>query len=570
MPKKPPSLRERQAQLTRDEILKAARRLFAERGYTRTSVRDIAEAAGVSAQTVYDSIGSKQALVARLNDLIDDEAGIAAIAGAAIAVERSGGGGGDPAPRSPGRSSSTAATSSMRSSPGRRPNPTSQAALAEGHRRHVDGRSRRRRHAPRTGCARSGGRRATRRPTPSPRSPTSGSRSCCARATAGRSTASRSGSPPRARRSCCHSQRLGPRPTLDRPVKLRLHSPLMTTIDKDALKREVRRGAGQAAAARRQRPVPAAERPARPLPRRPVHARSPSGTPKTDHVTVAFIGGGFAGLVTGARLKEAGVDDVRIIEKGGDFGGTWYWNRYPGAQCDTASLRVHAAARRDRPHADREVRARARDPRALPAHRQAVRPLRQRAVPHRGHRPRVGRRASRAGSSAPTGATSSPPSSSRMGTGPLHVPKLPGHPRHRGLPRATRSTPAGGTTTTPAATRPARRWTSWPTSGSPSSAPARPRCSACRTSPRACRELYVFQRTPSSVDVRDNRPTDPEWFAEIATPGWQQRWLENFTANQTGGDARRGPRDGRLDRPRPPDPRARSWRCRPRSSRPRA
>ena len=56
--------------------------------------------------------------------------------------------------------------------------------------------------------------------------------------------------------------------------------------------------------------------------------------PKTDHVTFAFIGGGFAGLVTGARLKEAGVDDVRIIEKGGDFGGTWYWNRYPGAQCD--------------------------------------------------------------------------------------------------------------------------------------------------------------------------------------------------------------------------------------------
>ena len=54
---------------------------------------------------------------------------------------------------------------------------------------------------------------------------------------------------------------------------------------------------------------------------------------------------------------------------------------------------------------------------------------------------------------------------------------------------------------------------------------------------RACKELYVFQRTPSSVDVRANAPTDPEWFAEIATPGWQQRWLENFTANQTGGSA---------------------------------
>jgi cation diffusion facilitator CzcD-associated flavoprotein CzcO len=54
---------------------------------------------------------------------------------------------------------------------------------------------------------------------------------------------------------------------------------------------------------------------------------------------------------------------------------------------------------------------------------------------------------------------------------------------------------------------------------------------------RACGELYVFQRTPSSVDVRDNAPTDPVWFAQIATPGWQKRWLENFTANQTGGTA---------------------------------
>ncbi len=60
--------------------------------------------------------------------------------------------------------------------------------------------------------------------------------------------------------------------------------------------------------------------------------------PLVDDVTVAFIGGGFAGLVTGAKLKTAGIDDVRIIEKGGDFGGTWYWNRYPGAQCDTASF----------------------------------------------------------------------------------------------------------------------------------------------------------------------------------------------------------------------------------------
>jgi AcrR family transcriptional regulator len=87
MPDDSPNLRERKAQLTRDEILRAARGLFAERGYARTSVRDIAKLAGVSAQTVYDSVGAKQELVARLNDLIDSEAGVAAIARAAAESE---------------------------------------------------------------------------------------------------------------------------------------------------------------------------------------------------------------------------------------------------------------------------------------------------------------------------------------------------------------------------------------------------------------------------------------------------------------------------------------------------
>ena len=59
--------------------------------------------------------------------------------------------------------------------------------------------------------------------------------------------------------------------------------------------------------------------------------------PLIDDVTVAVIGGGFAGLITAARLTKAGIDDFCIIEKGGDFGGTWYWNRYPGAQCDVES-----------------------------------------------------------------------------------------------------------------------------------------------------------------------------------------------------------------------------------------
>ncbi len=54
-------------------------------------------------------------------------------------------------------------------------------------------------------------------------------------------------------------------------------------------------------------------------------------------IEVAIIGAGFSGLMTAARLKERGITNFRIIEAGGDFGGTWYWNRYPGAQCDIES-----------------------------------------------------------------------------------------------------------------------------------------------------------------------------------------------------------------------------------------
>lgn len=68
--------RERQAQATRRDIIAAARRLFAERGYAATSVAQIAEEAGVAVQTIYDSLGSKRAIALALVDLIDEEGGV--------------------------------------------------------------------------------------------------------------------------------------------------------------------------------------------------------------------------------------------------------------------------------------------------------------------------------------------------------------------------------------------------------------------------------------------------------------------------------------------------------------
>ena len=58
--------------------------------------------------------------------------------------------------------------------------------------------------------------------------------------------------------------------------------------------------------------------------------------PLGNTVEIVIIGGGFGGFI-GRQAREAGFDDIRVIEKGGDFGGTWYWNRYPGAMCDVES-----------------------------------------------------------------------------------------------------------------------------------------------------------------------------------------------------------------------------------------
>ena len=123
-----------------------------------------------------------------------------------------------------------------------------------------------------------------------------------------------------------------------------------------------------------------------------------------------------------------------------------------------------------------------------------------------------------------------------MGTGPLHVPKLPGIEGIESFKGHSFHT---------------SRWDYDYTGGDPSGALmeklADKRVGIIGTGAtsvqcvphlaRACKELYVFQRTPSSVDIRANAPIDPEWFAGIATSGWQQRWLENFTANQAGGSA---------------------------------
>ena len=64
------------------------------------------------------------------------------------------------------------------------------------------------------------------------------------------------------------------------------------------------------------------------------YSPAPERDPIIEDAEVVILGGGFAGLLAGAYLKKAGIDGVRVIEMAGDFGGVWYWNRFPGIQCD--------------------------------------------------------------------------------------------------------------------------------------------------------------------------------------------------------------------------------------------
>jgi cation diffusion facilitator CzcD-associated flavoprotein CzcO len=256
--------------------------------------------------------------------------------------------------------------------------------------------------------------------------------------------------------------------------------------------------------------------------------------PLFDEVEVVFIGGGFSGLVTGAALKNAGIDDVRIIEKGGDFGGTWYWNRYPGAQCDTAAF-IYLPLLEETGHMPTEKYT----------HAPEILEHCQRIANHYGLY-------ENACLSTEVTDLSWDEKSSRwivctnrgdemrakyvaMGTGPLHRPKLPGIPGIESFKGHTFHT---------------SRWDYDYTGGDPAGAKmdklAGKRVGIIGTGAtsvqcipylaRACGELFVFQRTPSSIDVRNNTPIDPDWFATLE-PGWQQEWLLNFTTLQTGGFA---------------------------------
>jgi cation diffusion facilitator CzcD-associated flavoprotein CzcO len=257
-----------------------------------------------------------------------------------------------------------------------------------------------------------------------------------------------------------------------------------------------------------------------------------SRAPVFDEVQFAIIGGGFGGLLMAARLREAGYDDLRLVETGGDVGGTWYWNRYPGAMCDVESYCYLPLLE---------------ELGFMPKHKYSFAPE---ILEHSRHIARHYRLYDNALFQTSVTELRWSEDDQRwiistdrgdrfkaqyvaMANGPLNRPKLPGIP---------------GTNDFKGYTFHTSRWDYGYTGGNSYGGLDGLRdkrvgiigtgATAIQCIPHlgaAARHLYVFQRTPSSIDARNNCETDRQWAAGLA-PGWQKRRIENFNILVSGGE----------------------------------
>ncbi len=249
-----------------------------------------------------------------------------------------------------------------------------------------------------------------------------------------------------------------------------------------------------------------------------------------EQVEVLIIGGGFGGMLAAARLQEAGVDDFRIIERAGDFGGTWYWNRYPGAQCDIESY-VYLPLLEETGYMPKEKYSFAPE---IFEHAQRIGNhfnLYERAC----FQTQV-KEVRWDDAEGLWTVTTDRDDEFRarfviMSSGPLNRPKLPaieGIEKFKGHTFHT------------------SRWDYEYTGGDSTGGLTKladKRVGIIGTGATAiqsvshlgehAKQLYVFQRTPSSVDLRGNSPTDPAW-AKSLPAGWQAERNTNFCSILSG------------------------------------
>ncbi|KAF5992055.1 NAD(P)/FAD-dependent oxidoreductase [Streptomyces sp. WAC00263] len=246
--------------------------------------------------------------------------------------------------------------------------------------------------------------------------------------------------------------------------------------------------------------------------------------PISQDIDVAILGGGLSGLITAARVKQAGVTGFRVIEFGGDFGGAWYWNRYPGIQCDTDCYcylpmleEVGYIPKQKYSFGDEVFEHCRRIGKHFGLYDHAIFSTLIRSMEWDES---IGRWR--------IGTNRGDDIRARfvvMCQGPFNRPKLPGIPGIRDFRGHTFHT---------------ARWDYAYTGGDMSGgldkladkrvAVIGTGASGIQVVPhlaRSARHLYVFQRTPSYIDERGNVPTDPEWVKTLE-PGWQKERQRNF------------------------------------------
>jgi cyclohexanone monooxygenase len=250
----------------------------------------------------------------------------------------------------------------------------------------------------------------------------------------------------------------------------------------------------------------------------------------SEDVEAVVIGGGLAGLLAGAKLRENGVSDIRLIDKAAGFGGTWYWNRYPGAACDVESY-IYLPLLEETGYMPSERYAGSAEIRGY-LERLAARFGLDRGALFQTEVTELRWDAGRARWIVRTNRGDAISARFVVAcTGVLSNPKLPAIPGVENF--------AGHSFHT-------SRWDYAYTGGGEGGDLDGLRdktvgvigtgATALQAVPQLARfakQLYVFQRTPSSVDERGNRPTDPAWFKSLK-PGWWRERLHNFSSLLSG------------------------------------
>jgi cation diffusion facilitator CzcD-associated flavoprotein CzcO len=247
--------------------------------------------------------------------------------------------------------------------------------------------------------------------------------------------------------------------------------------------------------------------------------------PLSEDIDVAILGAGWSGVLAAYHLKRAGVDSLRNIDHAGGFGGVWYWNRYPGLQCDNDAycylpLLEETGFMPSKKFSDgSEIREycqsvaqrfgfydRGLFHTLVTTMRWDERIKRWRVGTNRGDEIRA--------------------RFVIMANGLLNIPKLPGIPGiHDFKGRMFHSARwdyeyTGGSAKNPVLDRLADKRVAIIGTGA----------TAIQATPylgRYAQQLYVIQRTPSTVDERPNPPTDPDWVKTLK-PGWQRERKANF------------------------------------------